>query len=189
MKIKLSVLLVIYCCVSTPALSEDNPMTPNAEQLITSLELQEHVEGGYFKRTFQADHRAKISTDIGERYTLTSIYYLLTAQSPIGHWHLNKSDIIHFFHLGDPIEYYLISPDGKLQTVTLGPNPLLGHQLQMTVTGGTWKASRLTGEHYGLISEAVAPGFEYDDMTLGQRRSLTQQFPQHTEIITTFTHD
>ena len=162
-------------------------MIPNAEQLIATLNLEQHVEGGYFKRTFQADHRAKIETNNGQRYTLTSIYYLLTAQSPIGHWHLNKSDIIHFFHLGDPIDYYLIGPDGQLKTVTLGPNPLLGHQLQMTVTGGTWKASRLTGDNYGLISEAVAPGFEYQDMTLGKREQLVKLFPQHRATIEQFT--
>lgn len=162
-------------------------MTPSAAQLVEVLSLEQHIEGGYFKRTFQADHREKIHTDQGPRYTLTSIYYLLTAQSPVGHWHLNRSDIIHFFHLGDPIQYYLINPDGKLETVTLGPNPLLGHQLQMTVKGGTWKASHLTGDNYGLISEAVAPGFEYADMTLGSREELSQRFPQHAEIIKQFT--
>ncbi|WP_345425263.1 cupin domain-containing protein [Halioxenophilus aromaticivorans] len=165
------------------------PHSPSAEQLIETLELEQHVEGGYFKRTFQADHRSMIKTEQGERFTLTSIYYLLTAQSPIGHWHLNRSDIIHFFHLGDPIDYFLIAPDGALSTVTLGPNPPLGHQLQMTVTGGTWKASRLTGSRYGLISEAVAPGFDYKDMALGKRDELTRQFPQHKALIETFTRD
>lgn len=157
------------------------------QELITALSLEAHIEGGYFRRTFQADHREKIDTEFGERFTLTSIFYLLTEDAPIGHWHLNRSDIIHFYHLGGPINYFLIHPNGDLETVTLGPDPSQGHRLQLAVKGGTWKASYLSQGRYGLISEAVAPGFEYADMTLGQRGELIQQFPQHRDIIFRFT--
>ena len=161
----------------------------DVDALIEALQLEPHVEGGYFRRTFQSDHRPRIDTPEGERYTLTSIYYLLTRESPVGHWHLNKSDILHFFHLGAPVTYYLIHPDGRLETVVLGPDPTQGHQLQLAVTGGTWKASHLSSGRYGLISEAVAPGFEYEDMTLGKRDHLLQLFPQHRDIVKRFTRD
>ena len=109
----------------------------DVDALIEALELEPHVEGGYFRRTFQADHREHIVTEHGERFTMTSIYYLLTADSPVGHWHLNRSDILHFFHLGSPVTYYLIHPDGRLETVVLGPDPTRGHRLQFAVPGGT----------------------------------------------------
>lgn len=159
----------------------------SVEQLIDSLKLEGHVEGGYFRQTFKADHRDKIATENGQRVTMTSIYYLLTAQSPIGHFHLNKSDIMHYFHTGDPITYYLLSPDGTLNTVILGPDPTQGHQMQMMVKGGIWKASTIAGNGsygYGLIGEAVSPGFEYDDMQLGQTDLLLQKFPEHKKLIT-----
>lgn len=117
---------------------------------------------------------------------MTSIYYLLTAQSRIGHWHRNKSDILHFFHLGEPITYYLIDPEGHLQSVVMGPDPSKGHVLQLAVKGGTWKASHLPMGSYGLISEAVSPGFEYADMTLGARELLLARFPQHAEAINAY---
>lgn len=161
----------------------------DAETLIETLALEPHVEGGYFRRTFQADHRARIATPAGERYTLTSIYYLLTQDSPVGHWHLNRSDILHFFHLGAPVTYYLIHPDGRLETVVLGPDPQKGHRLQLAVKGGTWKASHLEAGEFGLVSEAVAPGFEYEDMTLGQRELLLGQFPRHAGLIRRFSRD
>ena len=84
---------------------------------------------------------------------MTSIFYLLTAEGPIGHFHRNESDIVHYFHLGDPIEYFLIHPDGRLETVLMGPDPTRGQRLQLTVHGGIWKASRLTQGKagYGLI--------------------------------------
>ena len=159
------------------------------DELVKQLGLEAHVEGGYFRRTFQADHRDRIDTGHGPRYTMTSIYYLLTRQSPIGHWHRNRSDILHFFHLGAPITYYLIHADGSLETVVLGPDPSRGHQLQFAVPGGVWKASQLGEGEYGLLSEAVSPGFEYEDMTLGSRNELLAQYPQHAELIRAFSGD
>lgn len=147
------------------------------------------MEGGYFKRTFQADHRPRIKTPEGERYTLTSIYYLLTRKAPTGHWHRNQSDIIHFCHLGAPVSHYMIHPDGRLETAVLGPDPAAGQRLQLVVRGGIWKASHLPSGDYGLVSETVAPGFKYDDMTLGDREALLQEFPRHGELILAYTRD
>ena len=127
-----------------------------------------------------------IATESGDRVTMTSIYYLLSAKSPIGHFHMNKSDIMHFFHKGDPITYYMLNADGSLQTTVLGPDPTQGHQMQMMVKGGTWKASKIPtdGKYgYGLIGEAVSPGFDYSDMQLGSKTKLLTLFPQHKKLI------
>lgn len=59
-----------------------------------------------------------ITTVGGPRYSMSSIYYLLTTDSSIGQFHLNRSDIMHYYHLGDAIQYSLISPDGTLKTVS-----------------------------------------------------------------------
>jgi purine nucleoside permease/predicted cupin superfamily sugar epimerase len=162
----------------------DNILT--AKQLAKALNLEAHVEGGYFRQTFKADHRPTIATDHGDRVTMTSIYYLLSAESPIGHFHMNQSDIMHYFHVGDPITYYMIIADGSLQKTILGPDPTKGHQMQLMVKGGTWKASKTPtdGKYgYGLIGEAVAPGFEYADMQLGKKAMLLEQFPKHAQLI------
>jgi predicted cupin superfamily sugar epimerase len=154
---------------------------PNAATIARALQLESHVEGGYFRRTYQADHRPPVTTDGGDRYLMTSIYYMLTSESPVDHWHLNRSDILHFFHLGDPLRYFLIHPDGTLEQVVLGPDVTASQQLQLLVSGGIWKSSQLlSGDAgYGLISEAVSPGFDYDDMTIGHADELSAQFPQH----------
>jgi len=157
------------------------------QQLIKRLQLEPHIEGGYFRRTFAAEHRAKIPTEQGPRLTLSSIFYLLTDDAPIGHWHLNQSDIIHYYHAGSPVEYYLINEAGELDCITLGHDLAAGQQLQLVVTGGTWKASQLKEGEYGLISEAVAPGFDIADMTLASRQTLAAQFPQHDALIARFT--
>ncbi|MFT6776647.1 MAG: purine nucleoside permease/predicted cupin superfamily sugar epimerase [Paraglaciecola sp.] len=176
---------------TSASMSELSSVT-NSDELLTvkelakALNLEAHVEGGYFRQTFKADHRPSIATKNGERVTMTSIYYLLSAQSPVGHFHMNQSDIMHYFHTGDPITYYLLNNDGSLQKTILGPNPTIGHQMQMMVKGGTWKASKIStnGKYgYGLIGEAVAPGFEYTDMQLGKTAVLLKQFPKHKHLI------
>ncbi len=156
---------------------------PTAQQWIDRLGLEPHMEGGYFRRTYQADHRPPVPTPQGERPPLTSIHYLLTAASPVGHWHLNRSDILHFHHAGAPLTYHLIHPDGQLRTAVLGQEPARGHALMLAVPGGVWKATCLTTGDHALISEAVSPGFDYADMTLGDPGTLTARFPQHTELI------
>jgi len=157
------------------------------QQIIEHLKLEQHVEGGYFRRTFAAEQRAPIETEHGPRLTLSSIFYLLTDDARIGHWHLNQSDIIHYYHAGNPVDYYLINEAGELDCVTLGHDLLAGHQLQLVVTGGTWKASHLGDGEYGLISEAVAPGFDFADMTLGEKQALSEQYPRHKVLIDQFT--
>ena len=67
-------------------------METKSVDVIAALDLQPHVEGGYFRRTFQADHRAMLQTTRGPRYLVTSIYYLLTEDSPVGQFHFNQSE-------------------------------------------------------------------------------------------------
>lgn len=155
------------------------------EEVIKTLDLSAHVEGGYFRRTYQAEERDRLNTAEGSRFLLTSIYYLLTRDQTIGHWNLNKSDILHYYHLGDPIEYTLIHPDGRLEKIVMGSDIKSGEKLQLHVKGGIWKRAKLLNSNagYGLISEAVSPGFEYEDMTLGDVDRLSKIFPQHETII------
>ena len=172
----------------TDAAAQPPPQTdrlPDAGELIDALGLEGHVEGGFFRRTYEATDTPRVDAGKGARFSMTSIFYLLTAEGPIGHLHRNESDIVHYFHLGDAIEYFLIHPDGRLETVMMGPDPTRGQQLQLTVRGGTWKASRLSegSAGYGLISEAVSPGFDYADMTLGRTSELLERFPEHAGLI------
>ncbi|PWK45886.1 cupin domain-containing protein [Pseudomonas sp. B21-040] len=164
--------------------------SPRINEVITALDLEPHVEGGYYRRTYQSDDQSLVTTTGGQRYRMTSIYYLLTRDSPVGHFHLNQSDIVHYYHLGDAIEYTLIFPDGTLTTVTMGSDVIAGECLQLTVPGGVWKASRLTDglAGFGLISEAVSPGFDFADMEMGDRQKLSEQFAEHSMLIERLTH-
>ncbi len=127
------------------------------------LGLVPNPEGGWFRQTYES--MAETETDGGSRPLLNSIYYLLTAASPVGHLHRNRSAITHFHHHGGPATYLLVSPDAVLHEVVLGPDLRAGHVVSFTAPGGWWKASHILapGATDCLISEAVSPGFRYDD--------------------------
>ncbi|MFT7404172.1 cupin domain-containing protein [Zhongshania sp.] len=145
----------------------------NSDDLIELLSLEPHPEGGYFCRTFTSGHLS------GDRAAMSAIYYLLTKASPVGHLHSNRSDILHFWQHGSPLYYTLVAPDGSIVNVVMGPDVTAGQQLQMLVPGGYWKASELRDGEYGLISEAVCPGFDFDDHQFASAQDIQKNYPQH----------
>ncbi|WP_417916556.1 cupin domain-containing protein [Candidatus Electronema sp. JC] len=153
-----------------------------AAELIRLLQLEPHpTEGGYFRRTYES--ALHLACKYGERKLLTSIYYLLTQESPGGFLHRNRSDILHYHQCGAAVKYLLISPEGSLSERILGPDITHGESLQLLVPGGWWKASRLCGGEYSLISEAVAPGFDYADNEIATDEIVQQHFPAFYDLL------
>ncbi|MGF1537106.1 MAG: cupin domain-containing protein [Elainellaceae cyanobacterium] len=149
----------------------------NKHRWIEALSLVEHVEGGYFSETYRAAEAMTTPREGCDRAVMTSIYYLLTDDRPIDHLHQNQSDIMHYFHAGSAITYILVDPQGQLHKVKLGPNVAQGDVLQLLVPGGYWKAAVLESGEYGLLGEAVAPGFDYRDMTIATAEAIQAQVP------------
>lgn len=148
------------------------------QEIITKLNLIPHpYEGGYFIRTYESSPDTTVKTAYGNRLSMTSIFYMLTEENPILYLHKNKSDITHYFHLGSPLSYHTINPAGELTNSILGPNLLADHRLQLIVPGGHWKACILETGEFGLISEAVSPGFAYEDSILAEAESFKSEFP------------
>ncbi|MDA3868797.1 MAG: cupin domain-containing protein [Gammaproteobacteria bacterium] len=157
----------------------------NKQTLIKTLNLEPHPsESGYFKRTYTSP--LNVHSPAGVRPSLSSIYYLLSDDSPVGFLHKNRSDIIHYFHGGGAIRYWIIHPEGRLETATLGSDLAQGQTFQLTVKGGCWKASELISGEYGLISEAVSPGFDYGDMELADAADMRRRFPALFEAIAAY---
>lgn len=145
------------------------------QDVIQHLQLEAHIEGGFYRRTFCSTHR---TTGDGGRACMSSIFYLLTDDRRIGHLHCNRSDIVHYYQGIGVLRYTLIHPDGHIEQVVLGPDLAQGHRWQMTVGGGIWKASELLTGEWGLISEAVCPGFEFADMRLADLTVLQTLLPE-----------
>lgn len=169
----------------------DAPEKSSVQSLIKALQLEPHIEGGFFKETDRApdtvpspwDSSRSSTSELapqrpgfasGLRNSSTTIYYLLTENGPQGGFHRNKGRTVHTLHRGRG-RYVIIhadddGPDKRIETFVVGQNVEKGEKLQWVVEGGKFKASYLlpdeeSGEESQglLISEVVVPGFEYCD--------------------------
>lgn len=147
-------------------------------ELIEHLGLEKHPEGGYFYRTF---YSAKVvqTEDQGERKQLSSIFYLLTKDSHLSYFTRNKSDLIIYYHMGNPLKIVFLDQDGKLSHKVLGPDLKAGQYLQIACPANTCKAYDLEAGTYCLIGEAVAPGYEEQDMTMPSFAELKALYPEN----------
>lgn len=124
-----------------------------ADELIATLGLTRHPEGGWYVETFRDP-----SGSNGRAHS-TAIYFLLKAGER-SHWHRVDAVEAWFFHAGAPLELGL-SEDGKtIRLIRLGANVLAGERPQAIVPRGAWQAATTTGE-WTLVSCTVAPGFEF----------------------------
>ncbi len=156
-------------------------MKPARTTLADRLGLEPNREGGFYRQTYESSH--EVHTANGQRPLMNSIYYLLTAASPVGALHRNRSDITHFHHVGGPATYLLIAPAGEVTQVVLGTDYAAGQVPSFTAPGGYWKTSNVTapGATDCLISEAVAPGFRYDDHEMATLDLLAREHPNLVE--------
>jgi len=152
-------------------------------ELIQSLGLLAHPEGGYYKETY----RSTESID-GEQALMTSILFLLTSDSP-SHFHRIQSDEHWYFHEGSPLTVHVIGEIGHEQK-QLGLDLSAGQSPYHLVKKQDIFGSEVQEPNsYSLVSCAVAPGFMFRDFELFPRQELLDQYPQHEEIICRLTKE
>ena len=163
------------------------------QELINTLELIPHPEGGYYKETYRSE--GSISKDAlpkeysGDRSYSTGIYFMLTADTFSAFYKINKDEIWHFYD-GSPIELHMITEDGDYSCVHIGRDIENGEHLQYVVPGGVWFASRVKDNaEYSLLGCTVSPGFDFADFILPNTTEMTVLFPRHVEIIGELTRD
>ncbi|MFA9414401.1 MULTISPECIES: cupin domain-containing protein [unclassified Streptococcus] len=149
---------------------------------VEALELVPHIEGGYYRQIYKSKESART-----DRALYTSIYFLLTAESP-SRFHRLTADEIWYFHAGAPLTIHMIHPDGTYEAVKLSNKVLDNCRLQYCVPKGTIFGSTVEDEGaFALVSCMVAPGFEYEDFELFDRVKLLASYPDHADIITRLT--
>jgi uncharacterized protein len=150
-------------------MTQQNPAPSAATaDLIQSLDLQAHPEGGFYRETWRSDLTLPKSilpaSYSADRSAGTAILFLL----PTGHgsrWHRVKSAELWFHQAGDPLELSiaeLIAPE---------PDPIyLGRDccFQAVVPPHWWqKAKPVAGNAgYALVACVVVPGFDFADFEL-----------------------
>ncbi len=135
-------------------------MQPRPRQLIDTLALKPHPEGGWYRQIFRSDERVTRLSDGAERSALTTIYFLLV-EGTFSAWHRVRSDEAWHFYEGEPIEVLTRTHDEEEPQVTR----LDAGQRMHVVRAGEWQAARTLGA-YTLVGCTVGPGFEFDDFEM-----------------------
>lgn len=147
-----------------------------AEDYIRELEMEPHVEGGYFKECLRGEE------DAGGRALWSSIYFLVR-RDEISHLHRLQSDEVWYFHDGAPLTIYMISPEGELSAPKLGLDKGRGESPQIRVPKGYLFGAAMEEEGFSLVGCMVAPAFRYEEFELPGRTQLLNAYPQYREVI------
>jgi predicted cupin superfamily sugar epimerase len=129
-------------------------VTPRAQELIETLALEPHPEGGWYRQVFKSEERVTRIRDDANRSAITTIYFLLV-EGTYSAWHRVESDEVWHFYEGDALE--LLTSSG---TTRLDAN----HRVHV-VNAREWQAARPLGA-YALVGCTVGPGFEFDDFEM-----------------------
>ena len=153
-----------------------------AQEIIHHLGLKPlPEEGGFFKETYR--DTGTIPHREGVRSYSTCIYYLITPEEFSG-LHLVKSTEIFHFYGGDSAQMLQINSAGVAQTILMGNDLSKNEKPQVVVPANTWQGTRLVGKgEWALFGCTVAPGFEFADFVGGSFSQLSQQFPEHKDLI------
>ncbi len=159
----------------------------NVNYFISRLQLQPHPEGGFFKETYRSKEgvasKALPARFEGERNFSTAIYYLLR-KGEHSVFHRIKSDECWHFYAGETLLIHILEPGGKYYCIKLGSNIIADETFQFIVPAETWFAAEPAPEsEFSLCGCTVAPGFDFADFEIADKKSLLASFPQHNEVI------
>ncbi|MBZ0199537.1 MAG: cupin domain-containing protein [Ignavibacteriaceae bacterium] len=162
-------------------------MQPQAEFYIERLGLSVHPEGGYFKEIYRALESIN-ETCLPVRYKesrnfSTSIYFLLEGEQT-SQFHKLASDELWHFYDGSSVNIFLIDNTGELSIITLGRNITQGEKFQCIIPAGCWFGAELVDKKFfALVGCTVAPGFNFSDFVLSDKKGLIKEYPQHEALI------
>lgn len=128
-----------------------------AQEVISSLNLQPHPEGGHYLET----HR--IAAEHGERSPGTAIYYLL-AEGERSHWHRIDATETWHYYAGAPLLLSVATDESNI-THALGPDLASGQRPQAIVPPHAWQSAHSLGD-WTLCGCTVAPGFEFTEFEM-----------------------
>jgi hypothetical protein len=152
------------------------------KQLVDSLQLEPHPEGGYFRETYRSANSTSVDWSYDKRNLMTSIYFLITEER-FSAFHKIEQDEMWYYQGGDGLYIHEINTKGEYHLHYLHLDPQMGKP-QVLIPGGSWFASEVQRDGaWCLAGCAVAPGFDFSDFRMADKAEMLKEFPQHQEVI------
>ncbi len=162
------------------------PLPARAAELISTLALQPHPEGGWYAEVFRSAQPVATSDGRPPRVALTTIDFLLT-RGQCSAWHRVLSDEAWHLLEGAGLRLWLAPPDASaFSAVELGP-AVAGGRPRAVVPAGWWQAAEALGD-YAYVGATVGPGFEFADFSFGRddpalKQALARQAPELQRLL------
>jgi predicted cupin superfamily sugar epimerase len=163
------------------------------ESIIRDLELVSHPEGGWFRETYRSSLQVPFNSSenefFGNRAVSTCIYFLLTSGSFSAFHRIRQDEIWHFYD-GYPLALHMINSAGEHSVSIIGRDFERGEVPQFVVPAGNWFAAEVNAANgFSLVGCTVAPGFDFKDFELGDRKELLAHYPTHNNVIEKLTRE
>ncbi len=167
-------------------------MDPRAKELVTSLKLAPHPEGGWYREIFRSAGLVHPQDGRPSRQSMTSIYFLLQSDQR-SRWHKVLSDEAWIWLEGAPLDLWQWDVSTNVATcATLGPlNVDADVRAQHVIPAGQWQAARpkhKPSAAYTLVTCVVAPAFDFADFSLmtpggTEARLIGKDWPELVHLI------
>ena len=160
-------------------------MKNRVNELIRSLKLKPHPEGGFFAEVFRSPK--KVGAKQGKRAAITSIYFLLP-RGEMSRWHRVESDEVWHFIEGAPLRLHHVRPDFTGYRVhRVGPLRGKFKEPIAIIPAGDWQAAETTGV-FTLVACDVGPGFDFADFAMlrddaSKSKRLAKRGPELARLV------
>jgi uncharacterized protein len=142
------------------------PLSPRAAELVATLQLRPHPEGGFYNEVFRSPHQVHTSDGRPARLALTTIDFLL-ARGQFSAWHRVASDEVWHLLEGQGLRLWLAPPGlDAFTAVDLGAASTTTTPRHV-VPAGWWQAAEPLGD-FAYVGATVGPGFDFADFDFGR---------------------
>ena len=142
-------------------------MHPRALELIESLQLAPHPEGGHYRRVYESTKQVEANGVL--RPTLTSIQFLLV-EGVGSRWHRVDAAEVWDWQEGSSVELLMYDASAHALSRVQLDTSARGGQLLQVVPAGIWQSARTHGD-YSLVNCSVTPGFVWSGLEMLDERS------------------
>ena len=171
----------VYDQPITPAVSGSKFSSLRVREIVKTLNMATHPEGGWFVEVYTAPKTYQ--SKVGIRPLAGSIYFLLN-EKEVSRFHQLDCEEVWYFHEGCGIRLYLLEEDGSVKQALLGQDLAHGQRPMVIIPAGKiFAAENINPGRYTLISCMTTPKFKYQGWRLVGQAELLKRSPQQQALI------
>jgi uncharacterized protein len=119
------------------------------------------------------------------RSVATSIYFLLRSGDFSAMHRIKSDEIWHYYAGTSQVRVHYIDQSGDYHLLRVGNQAGTEALPQAVVPAGAWFGAEIddSDDAWALVGCTVAPGFDFNDFEMAERKDLVQKFPDYVGVI------